>query len=108
MFNLSYVHCRRLRIRCPKCNSTKVVNALFERKNSRSALLFEGYAMLILADMPRAKAAEMPRCDNKALTMILDYWVDEAVKNRSPDDMERLAIDETSRLRHKCRPVPRH
>ena len=99
MFYPSYVHCNRPRIRCPKCSSTKVVNAPFERKNSRFTLLFEGYAMLILADTPRAKAADVLRCDEKSLATILDYWVDEAVKSRSLDDVERLAIDETSRLR---------
>lgn len=99
MFYPSYVHCKRPRIRCPKCNSTKVVNAPFERKNSRFTLLFEGYAMLILADTPRAKAADVLRCDEKSLATILDYWVGEAVKSRPLDDVERLAIDETSRLR---------
>ena len=99
MFYPSYVHCKRPRIRCPKCSSTKVVNAPFERKNSRFTLLFEGYAMLILADTPRAKAADVLRCDEKSLAAILDYWVDEAVKRRPLDDVERLAIDETSRLR---------
>lgn len=95
MFYLSYVHCRRPRVLCPKCG-TKQVNAPFERKNSRFTLLFEGYAMLILADMPRAKAAEVLRCDEKSLATILNYWVDDAVKSRSLDDVERLAIDETS------------
>lgn len=99
MFYPSFVHCRRPRIRCPRCGSTKVVNAPFERKNSRFTLLFEGYAMLILADMPRAKAADVLRCDEKSLATILNYWVNDAVKSRSLDDVERLAIDETSRLR---------
>ena len=95
MFYPSYVHCRQPRVLCPKCG-TKQVNAPFERKNSRFTLLFEGYAMLILADMPRAKAAEVLRCDEKSLATILNYWVDDAVKNRSLNDVERLAIDETS------------
>lgn len=99
MFYPSFVHCKRPRVHCPNCGSTKVVNAPFERKNSRFTLLFEGYAMLMLADVPRAKAFEMLRCDEKSLATILNYWVDEAVKSRPLDDVERLAIDETSRLR---------
>ena len=81
------------------CGSSKVVNAPFERKNSRFTLLFEGYAMLILADMPRAKAAKVLRCDEKSLAAILNYWVSDAVNNRSLENVKRLAIDETSRLR---------
>jgi len=43
-------------------------SAPFERKNSRFTLLFEGYAMLILADMPIAKAAALLRYDEKLST----------------------------------------
>lgn len=98
MFYPTYVHCRRPRVKCPRCG-TKQVNAPFERKNSRFTLLFEGYAMLILADMPRARAAAVLRCDEKSLASILNYWVDDAVSNRSLSGVKRLAIDETSRLR---------
>lgn len=99
MFYPSFVHCKRPRIHCPKCSGSKVVNAPFKRKNSRFTLLFEGYAMLILADMPRARAADVLRCDEKSLATILNYWVDDAVQSRPLDDVKRLAIDETSRLR---------
>lgn len=95
MFYPTYVHCRRPRVQCPHCG-VQQVNAPFERKNSRFTLLFEGYAMLLMADMPRAKAARVLRCDEKALAAILNYWVDEAVAKRSLEDVEQLAVDETS------------
>ena len=76
LFSPSFVHCKRPRVRCPHCG-TKQISAPFERKNSRFTLLFEGYAMLILADMPRAKAAEILRCNEKSLSAILSYWVNE-------------------------------
>lgn len=98
LFYPSFVHCRRPRVRCPHCG-TKQVSAPFERKNSRFTLLFEGYAMLILADMPRAKAAETLRCNEKSLASILTYWVNEAVSRQDLKDVVRLAVDETSRLR---------
>lgn len=98
MFFPTYVHCRRPRVRCPFCG-TKQISAPFERKSSRFTLLFEGYAMLILADMPRAKAAEVLRCDEKSLASILSFWVNDAVNRRSLEDVKRLAVDETSRLR---------
>ena len=98
MFYPSFVHRRRPRIRCPHCG-TKQINAPFERKNSRFTLLFEGYAMLILADMPRAKAAEVLRCDEKSLASILSYWVNEAVSRQDMTNVRHLAIDETSQHR---------
>ena len=56
MFYPTYVHCRRPRVVCPKCG-VRQVSAPFERKNSRHTTYFEGYAMMLLADMPRAAAA---------------------------------------------------
>lgn len=98
MFYPTFVHCKRPRIKCPNCG-IKQVNAPFERKNSRFTLMFEGYAMMILADMPRAKASKVLRCDEKSLASIIRYWVNDAVNSRSLADVEQLAIDETSRLR---------
>ena len=49
--------------------------------------------------MPRAKAAEVLRCDEKSPASILTYWVNEAVSRQDMKDIKRLAIDKTSRLR---------
>ena len=95
MFYPCLVHCRRPKIRCPRCGSQQV-NAPFERKNSRFSLLFEGYAMLILADMPIAKTAALLRCDEKSLAKILRYWVNKAVDSMDLSEVAMLAIDETS------------
>jgi len=95
MFYPCLVHCRRPKVLCPKCG-TKQINAPFERKSSRFTLLFEGYAMMLLADAPIAKAAQWLRCDEKALTKILRYWVNKAVDAMDLSDVINLAIDETS------------
>ena len=95
MFYPCYVHCRRPKIRCPKCGSQQI-NAPFERKNSRFTLLFEGYAMLIMADMPVAKTAALLRCDEKSLVKILRYWVGKSVDSMDLSEVAMLAIDETS------------
>ena len=95
MFFPTYVHCRRPRVLCPHCG-VQQISAPFERKNSRFTLLFEGYAMLIMADMPRTKAARLLRCNEKSLAEILTYWVNKAVEERPLDDVSSLAIDETS------------
>lgn len=95
MFYPCLVHCRRPKVLCPNCGSVQT-SAPFERKNSRFTLLFEGYAMLILADMPIAKAAALLRYDEKSLVKIMRYWVGKAVEGMNLRDVAMLAIDETS------------
>lgn len=95
LFYPCYVHCRRPKVLCPKCGA-KQVNAPFERRNSRFTLLFEGFAMMILADAPIAKAAQWLRCDEKSLVKIMRFWVNKAVNGMNLCDVAMLAIDETS------------
>ena len=95
LFYPCYVHCKRPRILCDKCGTVQV-NATFERKNSRFTLLFEGYAMLLLQDVPRARASRLLRCDEKSLAAILTYWVHEAVNRMDLSDICSIAMDETS------------
>jgi transposase len=95
LFYPAYVHCRRPRIKCDK-HGTKVVEAPWARKHSRFTLLFEGYAMLILADMPILKASKVLRCNEKSLTRMMRYWVQKAVDSDDLSQVTALSIDETS------------
>lgn len=72
LFYPCYVHCRRPKVLCDSCGIVQV-NAPFERKNSRFTLMFEGYAMLILVDVPRSKAAAILRCNEKSLVSIMSH-----------------------------------
>jgi len=95
MFYPCYVHCRRPRIKCSK-HKTKVVDAPWARKSSRFTTLFEGYAMLILADMPILKASKLLRCNEKSLVRIMRYWVGKAVDEDDLSGLTALSVDETS------------
>jgi transposase len=95
LFYPSYVHCRRPRIKC-KDHGVKLTDAPWARKNSRFTLLFEGYAMLVLADTPVRTASELLRCDEKSLTNIMHYWVNKAVDEDDLSDVTAISIDETS------------
>jgi transposase len=95
MFYPCYVHCRRPKVLCSHCG-VKQLNAPFERKNSRFTLLFEGYAMMLLAGAPIAKTAEWLRCDEKSLVKIMRHWVNKAVSKTDLSETAMLAIDETS------------
>ena len=90
-----YVHCRRPRVRCEE-HGTKVVAAPWARKTSRFTTSFEGYAVLVLMNMPIRKAAQLMRCNEKSLVKILHYWVDKAVNEDDLSAVKALAIDETS------------
>jgi predicted RNA-binding Zn-ribbon protein involved in translation (DUF1610 family) len=87
MFAPTYVHCKHLKNRCPECGVKQV---------SRPTLLFEGYAMLILPDMPVAKAAKLLRRDEKTLTSILRYCVNKAVDAQDLNEVSAIAVAETS------------
>ena len=95
LFYPVYVHCRRPRVKCKK-HGIKVVEVAWARKHSRFTLLFEGYAMLILADMPVLKASKLLRCNEKSLTRIMRYWVNKAVNKENLSKVTALSIDETS------------
>ncbi len=58
--------------------------------------MYEGYAMLIMANMPIAQTGRVLRFNEKSLTKILGYWVDKAIDGRSLADVKNIAIDETS------------
>ena len=95
LFYPCYVHCKRPKVQCPHCGVSQI-NAPFERKNSRFTLLFEGFAMMVLPDMPILKAAKLLRCDEKSLVKIMRYWVKKAVDKSDLSKVTALAIDETS------------
>jgi transposase len=95
LFYPCYVHSRRPRVLCPHCG-TKQVSAPFERKNSRFTRMFEGFAMMLLPDLPVAKASTLLRCDEKSLVKIMRYWVNKAVESMDLGDVVALAMDETS------------
>lgn len=95
LFYPCYVHCRRPRVKCSQ-HKTKVVEAPWARKSSRFTLMFEGYAMLVLADMPILRASKLLRCNEKSLTKILRYWVEKAVSEDDLGEVRSIAADETS------------
>ena len=72
---------------------------LLNGRTAATPLLFEGYAMMIMADVPRRKASRLLRCNEKTLASILSYWVNQAVEALDLSDVTKLAIDETSRKR---------
>ena len=98
LFFPCYVHCQRPKVLCGKCGAQQI-NAPFERQSSRFTLMFEGYAMMILVDVPRRKASQLLRCNEKSLASILAYWVNRAAGKQDLSAVSKLALDETSKRR---------
>ena len=90
LFFPCYVHCQRPKGLCGK-GGLQQVNAPFERQNSRFTLMFEGYAMMILADIPRRKASRLLRCNEKSLASILSYWVNRAAVKQDLSPLQYAA-----------------
>lgn len=95
VFYPCYVHSRRPRIKC-KEHGVHVVTAPWARAKSRFTLLFEAYAMLLLADMPVLKVKKILRCGYGGLVGILRYWVEKAVNEDDLSKVRALCVDETS------------
>ena len=95
LFYPTYVHCRRPRIKCME-HGARVVTAPWARPTSRFTLLFEGYTMLLLADMPVRKTSQLLKCNEKSLARIMRYWVQKAVDEDNLSNTRYLSIDETS------------
>lgn len=95
VFYPCYVHCRRPRVKC-KEHGVRVVTAPWARPRSRFTLLFEAYAMLLLADMPVLKVQKALRCGYGGLVGILRYWVEKAVDEDDLSKVRALCVDETS------------
>lgn len=98
VFYPCYVHCRRPRVKCSK-HGIHVATAPWARPRSRFTLLFEGYVMLLLQDMPVKKASRALRCNEKAIKSILQYWVEKAVREDDLREVREICVDETSHRR---------
>jgi len=91
-----YVHCRRPRIKCGKCDKTHVVTAPWARERSRYTLLFEAYSMLLAEKLPIEQARRFLRISHTSLTNIVAYWVGKRVAEDDLGKVVALNIDETS------------
>lgn len=94
-FTPTYVHCRRPRVRCPE-HGTKVVLAPWARKNTVLTYRMESYAIELMKDLPRRRAAMVLRCSEKSLVKALNYWVEKAVAEDNLSNVSQIAVDETS------------
>ena len=83
-------------MRCDRCgvHQTEVPWA---RAGSGFTLLFEAFALELIRHMPVSNAAELVGENDKRIWTIIEHYVEKAYARSDWGDVERVAIDETSR-----------
>ena len=96
VFRPCYIHCRRPRVKCPRCGKIHVADAPWARFRSRYTLLFEAYAMELVEVLTVEEARKFLRISHTSLTNIVQYYVWKKVAGDNHSGIKRLNFDETS------------
>jgi len=84
------------RVRCNQCGIHQV-KVPWAREGSSFTLLFEAMTMELIRVMPVKQAAEIMGEHDTRIWNIVNHYVDEAYGHSDWNEVERIAIDETSR-----------
>lgn len=95
----TFMHARMPRVKCTSCNKVTQVYAKWARPLSHFTLLFEAWAMRLMAEMPVNAAARELREHDTRMWRIFHYYVDKAMSELDVTSVKRIAIDETSSRR---------
>jgi transposase len=95
----TYMHARMPRVKCKACNKITQVSVKWARPLSHFTLLFEAWAMRLMAEMPVNAAARELREHDTRMWRIFHHYVDKAMAELDISKVKRIAIDETSSRR---------
>lgn len=93
---VTVIHAEVPRVRCKKCGVHQV-EVPWARPGSGFTLLFEAFALELIRHMPVSNAAELVGENDKRIWTIIEHYVGQAYEKSNWEDVERVAIDETSR-----------
>lgn len=88
--------CRVPRVKCGKCGVHQV-DVPWAREGSGFTLLFEAMALELIKSMPVTDAAAIMGEADKRIWTIVHHYVDKAYEQSDWKELERVAVDETSR-----------
>jgi transposase len=94
----AHLHARVPRVTCERCG-VKRVNVPWARDGSGFTLLFEAFAMTLMAAMPVAAAARLVGEHDTVLWRILHHYVEDARARADYSSVARVAFDETAARR---------
>lgn len=95
----TYMHARLPRVKCQSCTKVTQVPVKWARPLSHFTLLFEAWAMRLMAEMPVNAAARELREHDTRMWRIFHHYVDKAMADLDLSKVKRIAIDETSSRR---------
>lgn len=95
----TYMHARVPRARCDACKKVTLVPVPWARTTSHFTLLFDAWAMRLMAEMPVYAAARELREHDTRMWRIFHHYVGKAMTELDVSKVKRIAIDETSSRR---------
>ena len=95
----TYIHARVPRTNCKNCNKVTLVPVKWARLQSHFTLLFDAWAMRLMAEMPVNAAARELREHDTRMWRIFHHYVDQAMAELDLTQVTRIAVDETSSRR---------
>lgn len=94
----TYLHARIPRVECAECG-VKLVEVPWAREGSGFTLLFEGFVLALVKEMPVAAVARLVGEHDTRLWRILHHYVDRAREEADFSEVTRVGVDETSAKR---------
>jgi transposase len=94
----AYLYCPMPRVDCPECG-IKSVELPWTRPGSGFTLLFEALIMALAREMTVSALARLVDEHDTRIWRVIQHYVSEARKKEVYDDVDKVAIDETSRKR---------
>jgi len=94
----AYLYCPMPRVNCPECG-IKSVELPWTRAGSGFTLLFEALIMTLAREMTVSALARLIDEHDTRIWRVIQHYVSEARKKEVYDDVDKVAIDETSRKR---------
>ncbi|MEB3100170.1 helix-turn-helix domain-containing protein [Ferviditalea candida] len=98
----TYMHARVPRTGCDACKKVTLIPVSWSRTKSHFTLLFDAWAMRLMAEMPVNAAARELREHDTRMWRIFHHYVEKAMADLDLNHVKRIAIDETfSRRGHR-------
>lgn len=94
----AYLHARTPRVECSECG-VKLVEVPWARAGSDFTLLFEGFVMALVKEMPVKAVARLVGEHDTRLWRILHFWVEEGRAAADFSHVTQVGVDEKSAKR---------
>jgi len=95
----AFIEARVPRVRCDACDTVRMVDVPWARKNSGFTLLMESLIMELVRHMPVKPLARTMRVSDGALWRVIAFHVERAIATMDLSEVTQVGMDETSARR---------